>query len=175
MNATTHFLSEPAVPGGRSLELAIPSAVTARATGRLRGALPVSLAASGAAVLFLAAFGWYAVWAAPSRARVTPAAYERIQAGMSREEVEAAVGVPAADYRHAAHRPGGRRYTEWSEEAGDEVFGGETANRLTWEGNKYSIAVGFDEAGAVTWKTLWKHVPPTPHTPAEKVLDWIGR
>jgi hypothetical protein len=136
--------------------------------------LPVSLAAAGFVLLLLLAFGWYAIWALPSPAKITPAEYARVKKGMSREEVQAAVGLPAGDYRDAAHKPGGRRYTEWSEEAGEEEFGdGDTAGRLTWEGNAYSIVAGIDEAGAVSWKTLWRHVAPTPRGPVERVLAWL--
>lgn len=136
----------------------------------------MSLAAVGTVVLLLLAFGWYAVWAAPSPVKITPEAYERVKEGMGREEVQAAIGFPAADYRDDAHKPGGRRYTEWSEEAGEEEFGaGDTAGRLAWEGNAYSIVTGFDEAGVVRWKTLWRHVPPAPRGPVEKVLAWLGR
>jgi hypothetical protein len=77
---------------------------------------------------------------------------------------QAALGLPAGDYRDDAHKPGGRSHTEWSEQAGEAEFGsGETAGRLAWEGNEYSIVVGFDQAGVVRWKNLWKHIPP--HAP----------
>jgi hypothetical protein len=131
------------------------------------------LVALAGTALTLAAFGWYAVWAVPPP-RITHPAYERVKGGMNREEVQAAIGLPAGDYRDAAHKPGGRWYTEWSEEAGQEEFGDEgTSGRIAWEGNAYSIEVGFNGAGVVIWKTLWKHVPPTPRGPVERVLAWL--
>jgi hypothetical protein len=140
------------------------------------GAPLAAVAAVAIAAWLLLALGWYAVRTGPRPAQVTPEAYGRVQEGMSRAEVQAAIGLPAGDYRDRAHQPGGRRYTEWSEEAVEEEFvTGETAGRLEWEGNGYSIAAGFDEAGVVQWKTLWKHVPPTPHGPLEQLLDWLDR
>jgi hypothetical protein len=130
--------------------------------------------AAGIVLLLLPAIGCYAVWAIPSPPRITPAEYAWVKGGMNREEVQAAIGLPAGDYRNAAHKPGGRWYTEWSEEAGEEEFGTRgTAGRLQWQGNTYSIEAGFDEAGLLTWKTLWRHVPPTPRGPVERVLAWL--
>jgi hypothetical protein len=138
------------------------------------GALPITLAAVGSVYLLLLTFGGYALWAASSPARITPEAYERVTEGMSRDDVQAALCLPPGDFRNDAHKPGGRWYTEWSEQADEKEFGdGDTAGRLSWEGNAFSIVVGFDEAGVVTWKTLWKHVPPTPRDPVEKVLTWF--
>ena len=138
------------------------------AAARQWGVLAMSLAALGAVALLLLAFGWYAAWAAAPAPDITPAAYERVRAGMAREEVQTAIGLPAGDYRDDAHKPGVRRLTEWSEQEAEEELGtGDTAGRLAWEGNAYSIVVGFDEAGVVRWKTLWKHVPPTPRGPLE--------
>ena len=94
---------------------------------------------------------------------------------MGREAVQAAIGLPPGDYRDGDHRPGGRSYTEWSEEAGQVDFvDTETAGRLHWEGDTYSIVAGFDEAGVVTWKTLWRHVPPTPRGPVERLRARLG-
>jgi hypothetical protein len=50
----------------------------------------------------------------------------------------------------------------------------ETAGRLHWEGDTYSIVAGFDETGVVTWKTLWRHVPPTPRGPVERLRARLG-
>jgi hypothetical protein len=172
MTARTNYSSTSVA---RASQFPPVSSLSRQAAGQWR-VLPVSLVAVGGVALVVAALGWYAVWATPAPARITPAAYERIAAGMSRDEVQSAIGLPAGDYRNAAHQPGGRAYTEWSEEAGQEDLGdAETPGRLTWEGNAYSITVGFDEAGFVQWKTLWKHVPPTPRGPVEKVLAWLGR
>lgn len=138
------------------------------------GAGPASLAIFGAVALLLLGFGGYGVWVVRSAPDVGPAAYERVRAGMGREEVQAALGLPAGDYRDDAHKPGGRRYTELSEQEAEEELGtGDAAGRLAWEGNAYSIVVGFDEAGLVRWKTLWRHVPPTPRGPVEKALAWL--
>jgi hypothetical protein len=135
--------------------------LSAAAAGR-RGILLASLTPVGIAVLVLT-LGQFAAGAGPSRAKITAQAYERVKDGMGREEVQAALGLPAGDYRDDAHKPGGRSHTDWSEQAAEEEFGsGETGGRLTWEGNEYSIVVGFDRAGVVRWKTLWKHVPRDP-------------
>jgi hypothetical protein len=152
----------------------LPATLAGRAEPR--GAVLTSLAAVVAVVLLLLAFVWYAVGTAASSARISPEAYARVQEGMRRDEVRAAVGLPPGDYRDAAHEPGGPLYTEWSEEVADEEFGaGATADRLQWEGNAYSVVAGFDEAGVVTWKTLWRHVPPTPRGPLGQFRAWLGR
>jgi hypothetical protein len=164
----------PAADPGSAVHGTLPKRAGSIALGP-RGAVLTSLAAVGAVALALLAFSWYVVWAAPPPDRITPDAYERVKEGMSRDEAQAAVGLPAGDYRDGAHRPGGRWDTEWSEEAGDEDYGGDTVGRLAWEGNVYSVVVGLDEAGAVRWKTLWRHVPPTPRGPVEKALAWLGR
>jgi hypothetical protein len=139
------------------------------------GALLASLVVAGAVVVLLLSLGWLTPRPASPSAKISPDAYERVTSGMRREEVQAAVGLPPGDYRDGEHRPGGHSYTEWSEEAGSEEFGaGKTAGRLEWEGNGYSIVAGFDEAGRVTWKTLWQHVPPTPRTPFDHVRARLG-
>jgi hypothetical protein len=139
----------------------------------MRGAAPALLVAIGAVAL-LVAVAWYAL----ETARVVtigPAAYARIGTGMSQQEVGDAIGLPPGDYRTRAHRPGGSRYTEWSEEAAeDELGAAATDSQLRWECDQYSISVGFDEAGVVTWKTLWRHVPPAPRGPGEQVRTWLG-
>jgi hypothetical protein len=93
---------------------------------------------------------------------------------MHRSEVQAAVGLPAGDYRDRAHRPGGRSFTEWAEEADGKEFGGATAEQLRWEGNEYDISAGFDEEGRLTWKTLWRHVPPAPRGPVDQLQRRFG-
>jgi hypothetical protein len=139
------------------------------------GAVLMSLLGLGTIVLLLLAFGWHAMQPAPPSAKIGPKAYVRVQEGMAREEVQSAIGLPPGDYRDSAHKPGGRLHTEWSEEAAGEEFGArDSASRLQWEGNTYSIVAGFDEAGLVTWKTLWRHVPPTPHGPREQLRAWLG-
>jgi hypothetical protein len=161
----------PAVGPGAAVHGALPK----RAGSIAVGPWGVVLTAGGAVALSLVVVSWYVAWAAPPRVRITPEAYERVKEGMSQEEARAAMGLPAGEYRDGSHRPGGRWYTEWSEEAGDEDYGGDTVVRLAWEGNAYSVVVGLDEVGAVRWKTLWKHVPPVPRGPVEKVLAWLGR
>jgi hypothetical protein len=139
------------------------------------GALLASFVAAGAVVVLLLSLGWLTPRAASPSTRISPEAYERVASGMRREEVQAVIGLPPGDYRDGEHSPGGHSYTEWSEEAGAEEFGaGATAGRLQWEGNGHSIVAGFNEAGVVTWKTLWKHVPPTPRTPFDRVRAHLG-
>jgi hypothetical protein len=130
----------------------------------LAATLAVALSAGGAFVLR----------GASARGRIGPQAYEQLREGMHRTEVEAAVGLPPGDHRDRAHRPGGRLFTEWAEEEAAVEFGGAAADRLHWQGNDYSIAAGFDEAGTVRWKTLWRHVPPTPRDPADAVRRRLG-
>jgi hypothetical protein len=140
-----------------------------RAVAVKRAGLFVLVAAAGAALLLVAA-GWYLLQSVPASDRINPEAYGRVGAGMTRQEVEAAVGLPPGDYRGRAHRPGGAAYAEWSEEAAGEEFSAEaTAGRLHWEGEEYSIVAGFDEGGAVAWKTLWRHVPPPPRGPLDEL------
>jgi hypothetical protein len=132
------------------------------------------LAVGGAVVVLVLAFGWYGARPASS-ARIRPEAYARIKEGMRLEEMQAAIGLPPGDYRDRAHSPGGRSYTEWSEKAGAEEYGaGESAGWHQWEGNAYSISVGFDETGGATWKTLWEHVPPTPRSPLDHLRARLG-
>jgi len=146
------------------------------ATAGLRGAVLMLLAAVGTAVPLLLGLGWLATRAMPAGAEIGPAAYASVKEGMHREEVESAIGLPPGDYRDREHKPGGRSYTEWSEEAGNEEFvAGATAGRVQWEGNAYSITTGFDESGVVAWKTLWKHVPPTPRDPLGRLRAWLDQ
>jgi hypothetical protein len=129
----------------------------------------------GVAGMLLLAWEWPALRTAARSARIGPAAYARVTDGMSRDEVQSAIGLPPGDYRDPAHAPGGRCSTEWSEEAGQVDFvAGDTAGRLHWEGNAYGITAGFDEAGRVTWKTLWRHVPPTPRGPLGRLRAQLG-
>ena len=142
-------------------------------TAAKRDAAPALLAAIGAVAL-LVAVAWYAL-ATARVVTIGPAAYARIGTGMRQQEVGGAIGLPPGDYRDRAHRPGGSRYTEWSEEVADDELGAADAvSQLRWEGNQYGISVGFDEAGVVTWKTLWRHVPPAPRGPGEQVRAWLG-
>jgi len=110
----------------------------------------------------------------PPPGRIGPEAYGRVMEGMDRAQVEKAIGLPPGDYRDRAHKPGGRAFTEWSEEAAGEEFGGAAEDRLQWQGNDFSISAGFDEAGRVTWKTLWHHVPPPPRGPADELQRRLG-
>jgi hypothetical protein len=135
-----------------------------------------SLAAAGTVVLLLLTLSWITHPSKPASARIDPGAYALVSEGMRREEVQAAIGLAPGDYRDGAHRPGGRSHTDWSEEAATEEFGArDTAVRLQWEGNAYSIVAGFDESGVVTWKTLWKHEAPTAHGPYEQLRAWLDR
>jgi hypothetical protein len=51
----------------------------------------------GLAILVLAVFAIYLIWAGP-RHHIDAAGYERIKTGMSLEQVEAILGVPEGDY-----------------------------------------------------------------------------
>jgi hypothetical protein len=106
--------------------------------------------------------------------RIGPESYERVHDGMQQTEVMAALGLPPGDYRDRSHRPGGHAFTDWSEEAATVEFGGTAVDRLHWEGNEYSIATGFDEAGRLAWKTLWRHETSTPRTPMDKLARRLG-
>src|SRR5947209_2454499 len=92
--------------------------IPARRVARvLRGAVFLSLAVVCTLVLLPLASGWYALWTAAPSAKIDPEAYARVAKGMGRKEIESAIGLPPGDYRDRAHEPGGRSYTEWSEEA----------------------------------------------------------
>jgi hypothetical protein len=183
MATTTRHLSPPTAPADRSrLAPALPQLSVAsgnfpmKSRGATRVQWGVALAIVSIVVLFLLAFGWLDLRTTAPSARINPQAYARVEQGMHREEVQAAIGLPPGEYRDDAHQPGGRRYTEWSEEAAEQEFSArDTADRLQWEGNTYSIVAGFDEAGVVAWKTLWRHVPPTPRGPVEQLRAFLDR
>jgi hypothetical protein len=132
------------------------------------------LAAALVAVLLLTVIAVSALRSLPPRGRIDADAYGRVRQGMDRAQVQTAVGLPPGDYRDRAHRPGGRAFTEWSEEAAAEEFDGVAADRLQWEGNEYSISAGFDDAGRLTWKTLWRHGSPPSRGPVDELHRRLG-
>lgn len=182
MNAATSSVWPSEVPGRSFVPVAGPSrtaAAPAPSPVLARGArnwvaVLVRFGSAAVVALVLSALVISVLESLPPRGRIGPEAYGRVREGMDRAEVETAVGLPPGDYRDRAHRPGGRAFTEWSEEAAGEEFGGSAEDRLQWEGNEYSISAGFDESGRVTWKTLWRHVPPAPRGPVDEVQRRLG-
>jgi hypothetical protein len=100
------------------------------------------------------------------RPQVGRAQFERITEGMTLDEVEAAVGAPAGEYRWQAllsRAPvDGAARTEL-EEAGvsvHEIVQAEQAPAATvthrmWWGDTYTICVAFDGNGKVIGHSLW--------------------
>jgi len=92
-------------------------------------------------------------------APINPRAYARIKAGMTREEVEAVLGLPAGDYRDAQHVASETFPSVTLSGWGD--FGQycypdgcipdmPVAVPVLWLGSDYKIQVGFGDADRVT-------------------------
>ena len=102
--------------------------------------------------LFLLAFAaclgvavFWGVRLLPPRHRINPESFEKIQVGMTLEEVEAILGVPPGDYATKQHV-----YDLWG---GDGVVLG-LRHRIAWAGDEGAIHVILSPEGRVSHK-LW--------------------
>ena len=172
MDAPTSSVWHPDVLGRPFVPSRTPGA--RHAAPRSAGKVAVLALLAALAAVLLTAVAVSVLRSLPPRGRIDAAAYGRVRQGMDRAEVQTAVGLPPGDYRDRAHRPGGRAFTEWSEEAASEEFDGVAADRLQWEGNQYSISAGFDDTGRLAWKTLWRHVPPASRGPVDELHRRLG-
>jgi hypothetical protein len=75
----------------------------------------------------------------PRSSRVTKAAFDQIEVGMSRPEVEAILGGPPGDYTTMPVQP-------------DLRSPGGLVECLYWEGDEGTIEVTVDADGAISWK-----------------------
>ena len=106
--------------------------------------------------LFLLAFAaclgvavFWGVRLLPPRHRINPESFEKIQVGMTLEEVEAILGVPPGDYATKQHV-----YDLWG---GDGVVLG-LRHRIGWVGDEGAIHVILNPEGSVShklWLDLW--------------------
>lgn len=101
--------------------------------------------------------GW---WLRPTDP-IGPRAFERIQLGMTEEEVEAVIGLPAG--KHTERRG------VWSKEVGmkgwefvDPRIMGLIPSYKWWDGTDYQIIVGFDLEGQVIGVYLYVVTTPEP-------------
>jgi hypothetical protein len=91
---------------------------------------------------------------------INPWAYQRIKAGMTREEVEAVFGLPVGDYRSPERRAAAqthRRILDSWGDAGVHAYPdspmpqpGEAEDIGEWLGNEFVVQVGFGADGGVT-------------------------
>ena len=110
--------------------------------------------------LVFAALGVAAGLLATPRA-ISPASYGSIRAGMSKEEVESVIGLPAGDY-YIRPRSGDWRAPYWGlrGQGGEKVDLWSWTTKVrdkdvsvqTWRGNHYILHVAFDETdSAIAW------------------------
>ena len=113
---------------------------------------------------------------------IGPASYRAIRAGMSKEQVEAVIGVPAGDY-YVRHSPDWRApYSTLLEHRGEKVdnlwtrtkrIGDRTVAVEQWRGNHFIIHVAFDEAhSAVAWSI--HEILTTSEPISEQVRTWFA-
>jgi hypothetical protein len=121
----------------------------------------VLLAVLGCALLGVPA--WLALRPVPPSARITAEAAEGIEPGMTAEEAEAVIGLPAGDY--GSDPAGPRHFAEFLPREGVRV--------LEWEADGCNIQVRMDEeSGRVLSKVVGE--PITPPSPWRRLRDWLG-
>jgi hypothetical protein len=156
----------------------VPGAVKARwSTGSegasMRGRQLLLLGV--AAALLLAAC--LALWLAARPARVSRARFEAVRAGMTVEEVEAALGGPPGDYRTGEVKldlSGGQPEFDNAMLAPEVLLGERHFRHEWWQGDEGNAWVCFDEDRRVVTKefTPGERVA---STPLDRLRRWLGR
>jgi hypothetical protein len=119
------------------------------------------LAVVGCALLGAAA--WLLLRPDPPSSKITTAAAERIEPGMTEAEAEAAIGLPPGDYRTDPAGP--RHFAEFVPQKGVRL--------LEWEADGCNIQVKVDErSGRVLTKIAGE--PYTPPTFWQRARAWLG-
>jgi hypothetical protein len=128
---------------------------------RKRRWMIVSLSAA-CVVLGLAV--WLLSRPAPPSSRITPAAAERIERGMTAAQAESVIGLPPGDYRTDPGSPG--HFAEYLPKPGVRV--------LEWEADSCTIQVRVDQdSGRVLSKLVGE--PSNPPTPWQRLRTWLRR
>jgi hypothetical protein len=99
----------------------------------------------------------------PPSSRITPAAAERIERGMTAAEVEAVIGLPPGDYRSDPASP--RHYAEFLPQPGVRL--------LEWEADSCTIQVRVDEKSDRVQSRIVGE-PLGPPSPWQRLRDWLG-
>jgi hypothetical protein len=106
-------------------------------------------AAVGCALLGAAA--WVLLRPAPPSSKITPAAAERVEPGMTQAEAEAAIGLPPGDYRSDPAGP--RHFAAFLPKPGVRV--------VEWEADRCNIQLKVDETtGRVVGKIAGEPLAP---------------
>jgi hypothetical protein len=120
---------------------------------------------------------------------ICPAKYRQIRAGMTRQQVEAAIGLPSGDYFRGPQGVGGTSSGVYGLELAHEGLPRSAIPQtwyrhpdlkpnaaivLSWWGNRYVIDVAFDESGAVVAWTLSEVVVVRATTLGERIQMWLG-
>jgi hypothetical protein len=107
----------------------------------------------GSTLAILAA--WLVLRPAPPSAKINAAAYERIEEGMTAEEVAAVIGLPPGDYRQDSASPRRRA----------ELLAGPNTQILEWEADNCNIQVRVDrQSGRVKSKIFGEDIPSAPRS-----------
>jgi hypothetical protein len=118
----------------------------------------IVLLSAACAVLGMAA--WLLSRPAPPSSRITPAAAERLEGGMTAAEAEAVIGLPPGDYRSDPASP--RHYAEFLPKPGVRV--------LEWQADFCTIQVRVGENSGRVLSTL-VGAPPSPW---QRLRTWLG-
>ena len=95
--------------------------------------------------------------------------------GMTEDEVEAILGVPAGDY--SSGQFGGHFFENEKNPDSDVVTGLELVKKRggkIWAGNETSVWIHFDDSGRVTEKWCHFHAIPTSESFLDKLRRWLG-
>ncbi|MCI0742907.1 MAG: outer membrane protein assembly factor BamE [Gemmataceae bacterium] len=111
-------------------------------------------------VLLLGA-GYGVLWlTAGPRHRINKESFERIQEGMTEEEVESIIGVPAGDY------------TTGPVVVRLMLISFMSPQCKSWKSNVGQIVVDFDSRGLITWKR-YMDVTPVEESLWDKLRRWL--
>jgi hypothetical protein len=107
--------------------------------------------------------------------QITADNIEAIKKGMTEDEVEAILGVPAGDY--SSGQFGGHFFENEKNPDSDVVTGLELVKKRggkIWAGNETSVWIHFDDSGRVTEKWCHFHAIPTSESFLDKLRRWLG-
>ncbi len=104
--------------------------------------------------------------------RITPEAYERLRVGMTREEVQAAIGLPPGDYRR--NRGAAKVYTALDGNIPQDIGKSSGLAFVDWWGDENMIGVWVDAQGKVAGTAISKPIPQREAGIWESFRRWIG-
>jgi hypothetical protein len=103
---------------------------------------------------------------------ITPEAYDQIEVGMRREQVEAVIGSRPGDFRR--HSRGEKAATAVARKTPSDMRKAPGPGRTEWWGDEYVIVIWEDAQGRVAGTALNKQVPGKPDHPWDKVRTALG-